>query len=150
MKGGHVLIHLVREIKQAGLHPFGMKLRERGACPHPFDTRNQACGPLSVRYKVTRKVGLPSFVRIEESRMLDFVSLVRSCVIGELLLVRPLRRIKLAGLCPSGTKTHERRTCPRSSSTRSQVGGTSFQRRDGLTSSVRYEESHRMLTTAQT
>ena len=62
-----------------------------------------------------------------------------------LVLIRPVRGIKQAGLRPSSTKSRETKACPRPSSTRNQAGGTSPNRyevvqSEGLYSSVRYEE----------
>ena len=61
--------------------------------------------------------------RYVESRRWVFVCLVRSRVKGLLVLVRPVRETKQAGLCLSGTKSREE---------------------ESLSSSVRYEESIRL------
>ena len=65
---------------------------------------------------------------------------------GGLVLVRQVRGIKPAGLRPSDTKSRKWRAGPRPSGTRNQVGGTSsvrfkVARKEGLSSTVRYEES---------
>ena len=67
--GWHVLIWLIRGIKQAGLRPHGTK-------------SNEESKSTSVRYK--------------KSSGRDFVRLVRSHVIGWHVLVRPIREIKQA------------------------------------------------------
>ena len=85
---------------------------------------------LSVRYEVARKEDLSSFNRYEESSRRDFVRLVRSRAIGELVLIRLVRGIKQPGFRPSGTMSCERSASPSSSGTRNQAG---------VTSSVRYE-----------
>ena len=162
-KGGLVLVRSVREIKLARLRPFGTKSCERRACPHTSGTRNRAGYTSSIQYEVTRKESLSSslrydvtrkesfssFVQYEESRRWEFVHPVRSSVKGELVLVRPERGIKQARHRPSGTKTCERRACPHPSGTRNQAGCTlsvqyEVKRTEGLSSSVRYEESHRL------
>ena len=104
------------------------------ACPCPSGTRNQAGETTSVCYKVARKEGfyssvryeysskqdyvchevqrkdgLTSSIRYEESSRQDFVHSVRSRTNGGYVLVRPVRGIKLAGLCPFGTKSRVRR-----------------------------------------
>ena len=87
-----------------------------------------------------------SFVQYEDSTKHDYVLPVRSHAKGEKVLVRSVREIKEVGLRPSGTKSHERRACPRSSGARNQVGGTSSIRYEVakigcLSSSILYEES---------
>ena len=145
-KGGLVLVCPVREIKLAGLRPFGTKSCERRTCPHTSGTRNRASYTSSIQYEVTRKESLSSSlrydvtrkesfsssVRCKESRGWEFVCPIRSSVKGELVLVRPDRGIEHAGLRPSSMKTCERWACPHPSGTRNQVGGTL---------SVRYEDA---------
>ena len=161
-KGGLVLVRPVREIKLAGLRPFGTKSCERWACPHMSGTRNRAGYTSSIHYEVTRmeslssslwyvvmrKESFSSSVRYEESRIWEFVRLVRSSVKGELVLVLAIRGIKLAGLLRSGTKPRERRTCHRPSDMRNQSGGTlsimyEVTRKESLSSSILYEEQSR-------
>ena len=64
---------------------------------------------------------------------------------GEIVVVRPVWAIKLAGHRLSGTKSCERRTCPLPSGSRNPVGGSSsvrfeVARNEGLSSSIRYED----------
>ena len=66
-----------------------------------------------------------------------------------LLLVRPVRGIKYAGLRLSRPKSCERKACTRPSGTRNQVGGTSSiqykdARKENLSSFVQYKESIRL------
>ena len=129
-KGELVLVLAIRGIKLAGLLLSSTKPRERRTCHHLSNTRNQSGGTLSVMYEVTRKESLSSSIQYEEQSRRDFVRPVRSHMKGELVLIHPLRGIKQAGLRPSYTKSRKRRACPRSSSTRIQLCGTS---------SVRYE-----------
>ena len=119
MKGQLVLIRPVRGIKLARLRITITMSREQRACPRLSGTRKQSGGNSTV--------------------------LVRSHAKGGLVLVRPVRGTKQAGLRPSGTKSRETKACPRPSSTRNQAGGTSPDRyevmqSEGLSSSVRYEK----------
>ena len=98
VKGEHVLVRLVRGIKQVGLHPSGLN----------------SC-----------KKSLSTFVRYEKSSKRDFVHLVRSHVIRGHVLVCLVRRIKHAGLHPFGTNSRKRRACPRPSGTRNHASWTS-------------------------
>ena len=82
-----MLVRPVREIKQAGCRPSGMKSRETKACPRLSGTRNNAGGTSSVRYEVAQNVGLSSSIRSKESRKQDFERLVRSRVKGEHVIV---------------------------------------------------------------
>ena len=82
----------------------------------------------------------------EESSKPDYILPVRCRVKGEHVLVCPVRGIMQAGLRPSGTKSRERKACPRPSSTRNKVGGTSsvwykVAKMGCLSSSILYEES---------
>ena len=153
-----------------GLSPTGMKSCDGKACSRSSDTRNEAGRTSSVRYEVVQKGSLSSSVRYEESSMWNFVHLVQSRVIEELVLVCLIRGIKHAGLRPSCTKSRKerlstsfryevssrrdyihpvrsrtRRACPRLFSMRYQASGISFvrcevARKESLSSSVRYEE----------
>ena len=124
-KGEHVLVRLVRGIKHVGHRPSSTKSHERRACPHLSGTRNQASGTTSIRYKVARKEGLYSSVQYEDSSKQDYVLPVRSRAKAQHVLIHLVRAIKQAGLRPSGTKSRERRACPRPSGTRNQARGTS-------------------------
>ena len=80
--------------------------------------------------------------------MWDFVRPVRSRAKGEQVLVRPVQGITLAGLRPSGTKSHEMKACPLLSGTRNQAGGTPFvcyevARKEGMSSTNWYVELSR-------
>ena len=126
--------------------PSGTKSRERRACPRSSSTRNQAGESSSVCYDVVRMECKSSFIRYKESSWREFIRPVRSCTIGGLVIVCLVRGINLARLRLSGTKSRERRACPRLSCTMNQAGGTSsiwfkFARKEGLTSSVQYKES---------
>ena len=138
-------------IKHARLHPASMKSHERSAsprlsgmrnqvrgtsfiqdevmrrsaCTRPSDTRNQVGGTSSIQYDDARKENLSSSVRYEESIRQEFVCPVRSCVKGELVLVRTVRGIKLAGLRLSGTKVCMWKAHSLPSGMRNQAGGTS-------------------------
>ena len=85
--GGLVLVRPVRGNNLVGIRPSGTKSRERRACP--------------------------SSVWYEESSRWDFIHLIRSCSKGKLVPVHPVQGIKLVGLHQSGTRSHERRACPR-------------------------------------
>ena len=108
-KGGLALIRLLRGIKQAALHLSGTKPRERRASQHPSGTMNQAGGTSSIRYEVVRKESLSSSVRYEEYCRQDFVHLERYRMNEELVLVRLVRGITLAGHRPSSMNSLERR-----------------------------------------
>ena len=89
---------------------------------------------------------MSSFVWYEESSRWFFVHLVRSRAKVELVLVRPVRGFKQAGLRPSGTKSREMKACPRLSSARIQVGKTASvrdeeARKEGMSSSIQYKKS---------
>ena len=121
-KGEHVLVQLVRGIKQAGLRPSNTK-----SCKEILST--------SVRYV--------------ESTWRVFVRLIRSHAIGGHIIVCPMRGVKHAGLRPSGTKSRESRACPSPSGTRNQAGWTSSVRyevvqKEGLSSYIWYKESSRL------
>ena len=67
---------------------------------------------------------------------------------GELVLVRPVRGIKQVGLRLSGTKSLERTACPCPFGSWNNAGRTSYvwnevARMEGLSTSIRYEESSR-------
>ena len=89
-------------------------------------SRRDFVSPLQSR----AKGGLSSFIRYEESSRRDFTCLVQSHVLGRLVLICLVRGNKQAGLRLSGTMSHKRSACPRSSNTRNQVDRTT---------SVRYE-----------
>ena len=141
------LVHVcpVRGIKQVGLRRCVTKSRDRRAHPRLSGTRNQASGTSFDRYVIVRKEGKSSSIRYEKSSKQDFVRLVQSHVKEVLVLVHLVRGIKQAAVRPSGTKSRERRACPRPSGNRNQAGGTSsimyeVVRMEGLPSSVRYEK----------
>ena len=121
-----VLIHPTRGNKQAGLRLSSTKSRERRACPHLSGIRNHAGGTSSICNEVTRKETMSPSVRYEESSRQDFVRLVCSRAIGGHILVRLVRGNMHAGLHTFGTKSRERRACPRLSGMRNQAGGISF------------------------
>ena len=100
----------------------------------------------SIRYEDARKQNLSSSVRYDETSRRDFVRLVRSCVIGDLVIVNPVRGINEVELCPSCMMSRERIACHRPSNTRNQAGGASsvqheVTRKESLSSSICYEES---------
>ena len=101
--GGFGLIRPVQGIKYVGLHLIGSKSCEWRACPRPCSTWKQAGWISSVRYEVAGNEDLSSSIRYEESSRLHYVCLVQSHTRGELVLVRLVRGIKLAGLRPFGT-----------------------------------------------
>ena len=124
VKGELVLFQLVHGIKQVGLRPSSMKSHKdilSTSGRYEKSTRMDF-----VRLVRSRAIGghLIS-VRYEESSMRDFVRPVRSHVKGGLVLVCPVREIKLAGLRPFGTKSCERRACPHMFGTRNRAGYTS-------------------------
>ena len=96
--------------------------------------------------QATRNEGLSTSVRYEELIRWEFVCLVRSRTKGELVLVCPVRGIKLAGLRQSSTKLRETRAWPCPYGYRNQVGGFSsvryeVARNEDLSSSMWYVES---------
>ena len=109
-KGGLDLVHPVRGIMHMRLRSSSTKSFKRRACPRPSVTWNQIGSTSSILYEKTTKR--------------DYVRPLRSCVKGEPVLIRLLRGIKHAGLCPSGTKSCKRKACPLTSVTRNQAGGT--------------------------
>ena len=118
-KGKLVLVRPVRGMMQERLLPSITKSRNWRAGPHPSGTRNQASRTSSVQTKSQE---------------------------GELVLIRPVRGIKMVGLCPTGMKLRERKACPCPFGTRNDAGGTSSVRYDVVqlkswSSSVRFEES---------
>ena len=131
-----------------GLRPSAMMSRERCTCPRSSGTRNHGGVTSSVRYKVVRYEGLSSSVKYEESSRQNFIHPVRSHMKGGLVLVHPVPGIKWEGLHLFASKSHEMRACPRPFATRNQASETltiryEVTRMEGLSSSVRYEESSR-------
>ena len=122
---GFVHFRPLRGIKHTVLRPSSTKSCERRACPRPFCTLNVVGRASSIRYEDARKQNLSSSVRYDESSRRDFVRLVRSCVIGDLVIVYPVRRINEVELCPSCMMSRERIACHRPSNTRNQAGGAS-------------------------
>ena len=135
MKGGLVLIRLVRGIKQTALQSSSTKSHERRACPRPSGTWKQVGVTSSIRYEVMRKESLSTSVWYDESCRQDFVHQVQSSVKEVLVLVRPVRGIQQAGLRLSGTKSHERTASPHPSGMKSRKGR--------ISTFVRFEELSR-------
>ena len=87
--------------------------------PRPSGMRNHALRTSFIQSEVVQKLSLSSFVRYEESSRWDFVHLVRRRAKGEHVLVCPIRGINQAGIRQFGTKSRERSACPRPFGTKS-------------------------------
>ena len=105
-----------------GLCPSCTRSRERRASPRPSGMRNQASGTSSVQYEVARKERLSASIWYEVSSGRDFVSLVRSRAKRGIVLVLPVRRIKLDFVHLVRSREKEGLVCIRLVRTRSKGG----------------------------